>query len=743
MKQIASIFFFIGFYFVPLVGQESHFLTPQNKAYIYHTVRKSPILEHNIGRYIHYLGEEIKFPNGEINYDSTEQVIINNPELLKIYTHEIQRAPKGILSELANKVAIWELNTALQSHRNNSLVKDGKEADYEFFEVILMQQLPEKALKIKNGEAKIHKRIERLSNPTLTFKDKVAMMDGMSFLTNEDKKNILEAYNKAINEFVSIRSQQLFELLGGEADFFLNILTAAGDGSTTSGLFEEREKDERGRWSKGLPKAVGLFPYETYIGVKSNAKKKTPEVLPMGYTIHQFESFGQGRETNIHFDVWGYNSEKQTTVVITKSGKYYPLFGSADSRFLTPDSSFGGGLTYYTLIHRVQKDIADLEEKISGKRGVDYQIKTLENRKDDTKLTIDKLENELSSIRQSTITTHRKKLKTDSKRSKRMGRQEKVISSYNELRSIEKQIKDLLIEKENILFEKQNMERRVQEMYDLIGSKWVGYKEKSGIYVFEDSARFDILTQEFTFPASDEKEVVDVRLIAIPVSHKNNQYDEVMLHINATDAYPFYTSQVHLNVEDLFDVDQYELLNERLFTPKDSIAVLEFFEALYDKSKDLKLIVRGGGVGKWEHGRVAIDYDAEELANYPGTNADERLTAKQDSVFKRLRTTEVRIHIDRDILWEVNSYTDPVRSNFKPSNKKHLALMEQLNLTGNQMLSAYRAYATLKALKTELNILGSQYLPMEKSAKVIDRLNKAIDKSKITVGRTSIKYKSF
>src|SRR5690554_3217351 len=265
MKQIVIIFFFVGLYFFPILGQESYFLTPQNKAYIYHTVRKSPILEHNIGRYIHFSGEEIKFPNGEINYDSTEQVIINNPELLKIYTHEIRRAPKGILSELANKVAIWELNTALQSHRNNSLVKDGKEADYEFFEVILMQQLPEKALKIKNGEAKIHKRIERLSNPTLTFKDKVAMMDGMSFLTNEDKKNILEAYNKAINEFVSIRSQQLFELLGGEADFFLNILTAAGDGSTTSGLFEEREKDERGRWNKGLPKAVGLFPYETYI----------------------------------------------------------------------------------------------------------------------------------------------------------------------------------------------------------------------------------------------------------------------------------------------------------------------------------------------------------------------------------------------------------------------------------------------------------------------------------------------
>lgn len=743
MKQIVIIFFFVGLYFFPILGQESYFLTPQNKAYIYHTVRKSPILEHNIGRYIHFSGEEIKFPNGEINYDSTEQVIINNPELLKIYTHEIRRAPKGILAELANKVAIWELNTALQSHRNNTLVKDGKEADYQFFESLLIRRLPEKVLSLEKDKVKIHKRIERLSNPTLTFKDKVAMMDGMKFLTNEDKRSILKAYNYAINEFVSYRSQLLFEFLGGEADFFLNILTAAGDGSNTSGLFEEREKDERGRWNKGLPKAVGLFPYETYIGTNEKSKKKTQEVLPMGHTIHQFESFGQGRETNIHLDVWGYNSEKQTTVVITKSGKYYPLFGSVDSRFLTPDSTFGGGLTYYTLIHRVQKEIADLEERISGKRGIDYQIQNLENKRDETKLKIDKLGSELSTIRQSTITTKKRKLKTDSKRKERGGRQENVVSSYNALRSIETRIKELLEEKENILFEKQNWERKLQEMYDLVGSQWMTYKEKEGVYLFEDSTRFDVLTQEFTFPASDDKEVIDVRLIAIPVSHKNNQYDEVMLHINVTDAIPLYTSQLQLNVEDLFDVDQYELLSEQLFTSKDSIAVLEFFEALYDKSKDLKLIVRGGGVGKWNNNRVVIDYNAEELANYPGKDADERLAAKESSVFKRLRTTEVRIHVDRDIIWEVNSYTDPVRSNFKPSNKKHLALMKQMNLTGNQMLSAYRAYETLKALKRELNILGSQYLPMEKSAKVIDRLNKAIDKSRINVGRTSIKYKSF
>ncbi|HTO37860.1 MAG TPA: hypothetical protein VL021_05505 [Brumimicrobium sp.] len=745
MKQFVffSICFltFIGSSF----GQEDYFLTPQNKAYIYHTVRKSPVLERNIGRYIIYNGEEIKFPNGEINYDSTELMIINNPENLRIYTHDIRRAPKGILAELANKVAVWELNKTLQSYRNESLEKDGRVADFERFETILLGHLPEKAIRVKKDEPQILKKIERISNPTLTFKDKVAMLDGLGNWTEEEKQLILKAYNFAYNEWISLRTYEIFIQLGGEADYFVNILTAAGDGSSTSGLFEEREKDERGRWNKGLPKSVGLFPYESVIRIKPNSKKKKPEILPMEYTIHQFDTPENGNETNIHLDIWGYNSEKQTTAVITKAGKYYPLFGSAESRFLSPDSSAGGGLTYMTIIRRIEQDIADFEEKISGKRGYDYWIEHFENKKFGTKLTIDKIEHDLSSIRQSATTTKTKKAKiiTDSKQSKRIGRQEKVVQYYGELKTIEKKIATLKEEKENAKFQQQLLIKRMNEMYDLIGRQWVKYKVKNGLYIYEDSARFDLYTQEFTFPAVEEPEVVEVKLLAIPTSHKNAQYDEVMMHINVTDVKPFYTSQVQLELNDLFAVDKYELPVEKLFSEKDSLAVLEFFEALYDKKMDFNIIVRGGGVGKWKNGSVFIDYKQEELSQYPGKNDDERHAAKESEEFKQLRTTEVSVHIDRNILMQVNSFTDPVKSNFIPDNKKILSVMQQYNLSSNQVLSAYRAYSTLTALKYELNLLASEYLSQEKAAKVIDRLNKEIDKAKITVGKTSIKYKGF
>ncbi|MDX1651824.1 MAG: hypothetical protein R3277_04995 [Brumimicrobium sp.] len=725
-----------------LSAQEDYFLSPQDKAYLFHTVRKSPILEENIGRYIEYTGEEIRFSNGELNYDSIEMIIINKPELLKIYSSEIRKAPKGILAEIANKQALWILNKVLNAQRQDNLASEGLTTDWEAFQLLLIKHLPEVALKIKDDVITIHPKVEKLNHPSLTFNDKVAMLDGFGNWTEQEKKQTIDAYTKAINEWVAERSFLIFKKLGGKADHFANVLTAVGDGSSTSGLFEEREKDERGRWNKGLPKAVGLFPYDTYIGKKDDSKKNKPEVLPMPYSIHTFETFGQGKKTNIHVDVWGYNSEKQTTVVISKKGKNYPLFGSADSRFLSPDSTFGGGITYYTMINRVKADIADLEEKVSGKKGLDYWIDYHEQKRDDKKLQIDKTEMELNNIRYSTITTNDKKYKTKSKRKQRKKRQDKVVLYYEELSAINRKIKELKEEREQVLLKKQALDRKLQGMYDLIGTEWVDYTFKDGVYLFEDSARFELKTQEFSFPGQDEKETFEVRLIAIPYTHTGDQYDEVMLHINVTDILPDYDATLQLSLNDVFEVDRYDLL-QQLITPQDSIAVREFFEAMLDKKKPLIIVSRGGGIGKWSDFEVIKDPDTKELSNYPGANEKERNISKNDSVFKQLRTTYVKILIDRQIEIIVNSYTDPVKSNFSPTNNELSGLIRDFHLSQNDMLSAYRTFATLKALKGELNVLAGQYLERPEAKIVIDRLNQAIDDTRISVGRTSVKFTEF
>jgi hypothetical protein len=90
-------------------------LSPEIRAYLFHIVRKSPILENNIGYAFEFMGPTILLPDKSINYDSTETILINSPELLVIRKEEIAKAPKGLIAEASNKTAIWILNKTLQS----------------------------------------------------------------------------------------------------------------------------------------------------------------------------------------------------------------------------------------------------------------------------------------------------------------------------------------------------------------------------------------------------------------------------------------------------------------------------------------------------------------------------------------------------------------------------------------------------------------------------------------------------
>ena len=96
--------------------------------------------------------------------------------------------------------------------------------------------------------------------------------------------------------------------------------------------------------------------------------------------------------------------------------------------------------------------------------------------------------------------------------------------------------------------------------------------------------------------------------------------------------------------------------------------------------------------------------------------------------------------MDREILMEINSYTDPVKSNMNISNTTILDLMQRYQLSKNDILSAYRTATILQKLKGELNILAGAYLSRENAKIVIDRFNNTLNKLRISVGATSIKW---
>lgn len=276
MKHFLRLLFFLPLF---IQAQVNEGLTAEERAYLFHVVRKSPILETNIGRYFDYRGPDIRFANKDINYDSVELIIMNQPDLLIIRREEIAKSPKGILSEVANKMAIWELNCLLQAKRGSDDDLKPFQEKYARFEKMLVANLPPAALKVEDGASFLHPKLINALNPSLSLDDKTAMIATFRFLNLNDQLVTMEAINTSINAYVQDRSLEIFRLLGGVADHFQNVLVAAGDGSSTTGLLEEREKDEKGRWNKGLPKAVGLFPYQ--LQVTPAVPKKDQEIISL------------------------------------------------------------------------------------------------------------------------------------------------------------------------------------------------------------------------------------------------------------------------------------------------------------------------------------------------------------------------------------------------------------------------------------------------------------------------------
>lgn len=724
-------------------------LTAEEKAYFFHIVRKSPILENNLGRYLEYSGPDIRFANKQINYDSIESCIINDPTLLFIRQSEIEKAPKGLLAEAANKMALWELNKVLLAKRNGEKDLVPYQTKYDLFEANWIKHLPKSALNYQDGIATPHAKIVVLTNPSLSLDDKKNMVSSFSFLDLEEQLQTLEAVNKAINSYVSKRTEFFFSALGGKASVFDNKLIAAGDGSSTSGLLEEREKDEKGRWNSGLPKAVGFFPYQ--LSIQPATKKEKASIQPARFASMDFETVGDNKITNIHLDVWGYNSKKQTTVVIEKNGLSYPLFGSGETRFLSPDSSFSNGATFQSIINELKVTKIDkLNEMIYGKRGFDYWIAYWKEKEVQKKMEIDINEKELSEMRQSPIYTTQKPKKKKGKKSintvngnkSRREKQELLIDQYNELSAIQKKIKELEKDKQEAI----DLLAQYQQKYDIyrqqLGLRWAKFTEKDGLYSFEDSATFDMLTQEFQFPPHEDKTPFEIRLIAIPYGAITNETDEVMLHAHLADALPNYDARIQLELNDVFASDAWTF-DQKLIQTKDSVAMRQFFEALKDKKLPLEIRVFGQGVGSWNGAQVIKMDSIVEWNSYPGNTADERIQSRENEELKRLRTSQLKINLNRKIIVDVRSFTDPVRSNLTIQNAVVLAFMQKYGASKNEVLSAYRSAFLLRQFQAEMNVLAGLYLDRETAKIVIDRFNSTCAKTRVTIGKHSLKLSDF
>lgn len=738
-----------------LYGQNADGLSIEIRAYLFHVVKKSPILEKNIGRAFEYTGPIIKLPDGKLNYDSIELIIINEPSLLTIRNEIISTSPKGLIAEATNKTAIWELCKQIQQ------VLDGKDKgdsplinsylDYFF------DSIPKNIIRGKIYDELLKPTTSPIFQTNLSLIDRLTLLEFIGIKDKLEQKQLLDAQNFAINQLIRDRSFTIFKALGGFATDFENILFACGDGSYTSGLLEERDKDEYGEWNKGLPKAIGLFSYDIDVKGTKNQELETKRICS-----RWLETVGKDKQTQLHFDVWGYNSSKQTTVVIERKNYQYHLFGSEKTRFLSPDSTFSKGITFQRIINDLDNfTFKSLKNEIEGKNGLNEQIKTTQREIRETLLLIKEQESNYSNLERDNYKTKKKpsrkmrKLKkknknggpldlqptTKSRRSAKSKKQTQLINlyeQYDELQALEEE----LISNRSPLLEEYLAKKKLIEYYkNKMGDNWIDYTEKDGLYTYTDGATFDLYTQEFTIPPTKEKELFEIRLISIPEDFEGENSDEVMLHISKIDALPYYDADFQLKLEDRFEPDSYNF-SQVIFTKVDSSLLKLLFEEFKKNNLPFILQLQANGIGIWNGETVIRDEKQNEMISYPGASNEEKLLSRQSITFKQLRYSNLSIKLSRSLNIRINSFTDPVASNLSLKDLKLEEFAKEYQLTKNEVLSALRCISLLQKLKEDLSYQATNYLTQSDSKKFIDKLDGAIQKSKIQIGNVYIRTKA-
>lgn len=674
-------------------------LTPEEKAFLYHVIMKSPVLKRNLSDLVHFKGDSIIYKN-KVIYDDIEEQIIYEPSLLELNIQGFGNVSPGLLSELATKMALYALQNELSQSipKTNTLHTD---RIFKLFMDKLLQSLPENATRIRNQKLEVLPKILKLFNPGFSMNEKIAFINSIGIYSIKDQQQILDAYHKSIDLYTQEKALDYFLMLGGKNLDFQNTLLAAGDGSGTAGLL--REKDN------GKPKGIGLFTYQTKISTNPNQIQiiQTPE--------KSFQLLGNKQTTNLHLSIWGFNSKHQTTVVIKNNTVSYLLFANNLTKELSPDTTFSGGKTYLTLLAEVQHKIDLLNEKTKGNSGLINKIATINSTLLAANQTINKNEEAIIGIKRSSSKSKKKKIAKH---------EDKIARANQKIRLFQKKLEKVEFDLK-IAEEKQFVwESELKKMKSNLGEKQLSFKRIGDVFLFEDGSIFNAITQDFKFSDETSKDKFTIKLIAIGNVPMAKNVDEVQLHINVT---PGKTIDRFFNEFDLKLKDQFK---SDCFTLSDFS--LDAFQQFQLKRIALKMSlpatttyasIRGNGIGiQTENGIEASKM--HYIDSYPGSNQADKKRMKESKMFSDLRISKIHIYfLDSNLYIDINSYTDPVKSNIHEKEEIKY-LFKKNNVTGNEVLSALRSYYLFQEILNEIKRQCLHSLPKNAQELCLQRIVK-------------------
>ncbi len=630
--------------FFSLAGQSQWVwdnFTGEERAFFYNITRRTEILKPELFHLLEFT-DSIPWVNDTLpDHAYVEKQIVKSPEKLILHVDQIPRKSIGLISDLAVAYSLWELDKVL--HYRTSV--DEKDAHLKeklaIYEGYVIQNIPQSALTtLTSGKYVLMKGISNYFSPSMAITDKMAALANSGY-SQQDQMLIVNALYTAHELYVAQRMKEVMWNLGAiNLDVEKDFLSAAGDGSSWSDL----EGTFKTPYNHLVPDEKGLFRFETEEYVEKEEQiggeivTKKPIIRVKDILVKEFRTSLE-KSTILHFDVYGYHPERQTTIAIQKGGSSYILYGKNEHRLLSPDSTYGKGTTYWRLLWELEHVyIADLNEKLYGKKGYEYWIKEYEDKLVGTELLIKKTEFRLNELRHKPMGPP--KMKKKKIKDKDLGSSDQINGHpTNTLTKTEKQINieqarlthlNTQWENERAMLAKLKKEMeeayillvRYQALYDRmqknLGYVFMSYEQEGDIYTFSDGAIFNYATQDFIFPDGSREDVFQVFHIAFGEKVLSTKIEEsfVHMHYSQRDLKTNYT--LRRVVEDKNSQTQ--------FTKGDSIQLMEIFRAALDKDLKIEVIAEAGGIMEEKEGMYYRDSTQGTIENKPDQFGNDGLT---------------------------------------------------------------------------------------------------------------------
>lgn len=725
--------------FIGSAMTQSVMLTAEENARMYHVVQKSPVLKRNLNMFFNYTGDTVYFKffdqndqlDSIVDYDSIAQHITYEPSLLQVDYYGLADAPTGLLTELASKMALYQLYKELKV-RNIEKPEGITDKAYQFFLDTLVLKLPNETVRRKNGVDVPSKHVNDLIDPNYFFNQRVTSLLSFQSLAQVQHKTVIEAINYATRSYLQYKGMEYFSKICHNIPEFETNLIACGDGSNTYGLLDEREKIYKQKNELGDPVGLGLFTYEPkFVSAGGNRQN----LVPQQSAVISFEALKE-EYTSVHMSLWGFNRDQQTTVAVYREDNMYLLYANKLTKELSPDTTFGKGATLQSLIKNLEDfALPKVDEEINGKDGIRAKLDNKDTSHHEVLMEILETEMVLTELRYNALKNKKKTKKA----------QNHLAWLYSRKQAIEKQQKDLI---EHLLDAEERYARLQERLFELKG--YISYNEMKFthfgyIYTFDDGVTFNANTQDLVFPDSLKTEDIDIRLITFGTDAMSLHVDEIQLLTSVSQGKPqdFDLHDFGLTFSDLFKPDHFKL-DEITISQKQHFELSKLLNTILTEKNDLMFDLKGNGVGVMMDGQV-VDAKENEEDEYPGETKEEKDAARESEAYKQLRVSNLSFKKDDlGISLNVVSFTDPVKSKFSYRVGGLNDFKKQYdNITDNQLLSAFRTFhITEQFCRLMWHSVHGDFEGKDAS-KLKSTIKDALYKVKVDMGGLKLRYSDY